>query len=209
MSSALKWVFLCVPAIALVTAAGCAAPSPVSVSAHSVKSHRSARHVPPAGYGALVDAWNSSHTVDLESGGTAGESDSFTGQMSNYNPDPSLPLYGGYDPTDAYTNVAALNGKVLDYTINLRLGTTLKQVLAIVTSQLPKDAAVSGSTTKTAAFKRDTLARPWHMLFAVLIRKARSSCRRKTNRPQQPTLSPTQRPSPTYRLAPVLLRPRE
>ncbi|HEY1823709.1 MAG TPA: hypothetical protein VGG83_27705 [Trebonia sp.] len=60
--------------------------------------------------------------------------------MPNYNPDPSLPLYGDYDPTDTYTEVTALDGRITDYTIDVHLGATLTQVLAIVAAQLPKDA---------------------------------------------------------------------
>jgi hypothetical protein len=60
--------------------------------------------------------------------------------MPNYNPDPSLPLYGGYDPDDTYNQVTALDGRVADYMIDLHLGTTWNQVLAIVAGQLPKDA---------------------------------------------------------------------
>jgi len=87
--------------------AGCSTHS--SIPSTSL-SHTAAPH--PAGYGAFVDDWNSTHTDDIESGGTGGESNTYTGQMPNYNPDPSLPLYGGYDPNDTYYDVSALDGRV-------------------------------------------------------------------------------------------------
>jgi hypothetical protein len=121
MVNGLKCAFVCVAATALAVTGGCSTSS--SGSAPAAKATKAAAHLRPSGFGSLVDTWNATHSDDWEqSTGTGGESNSYTGDMPNYNPDPSLPLYGGYDPDDTYTNVSALDGKVTDYQVNLRLG---------------------------------------------------------------------------------------
>jgi hypothetical protein len=111
-----------------------------ATSLTAIKTTKARKPVHPSGFGSLVDTWNATHSDDWQqSTGTSGESNSYTGDMPNYDPDPSLPLYGGYDPDDTYTNVSALDGRVTDYTINLHLKTTLKQVFAVVAGQLPKN----------------------------------------------------------------------
>lgn len=137
MVNRLKYVSFCVSLLALAVTAGCSATS--SASSSAAKPTKTAAHVHPSGYGSLVETWDATHIDDWQSPGNNEENNSYTGQLPNYNPDHSLPLYGDYDPADTYTNVIALDGRVVGYTINLHLGTALTQVLAIAASQLPKD----------------------------------------------------------------------
>lgn len=118
------------------------APKPVStVRAAKPRISRAAGPPKVTGYGALVTDWLAAHTEgDISSGGNAGADNQLTGALSDFNPDPTLPKYDEFSTTDTYVHVTALQGRVTNYVVNLHLGTTLEQGLAIARQELPPDA---------------------------------------------------------------------